>query len=118
MAEISPATALRQLQAAQAAMKKARKAMLLAREAPGDEALRHQALKAGWESLCRAHREMAAVPLPAATDPVMTRQLAVQRYASSLLVRLRRLARNDPAALDGIESDGIDAEGIDDEDLD
>jgi len=31
---------------------------------------------------------------------VMTKQLAVQRYATALLVRLRRLARNDPAAFD------------------
>ena len=30
----------------------------------------------------------------------MTKQLAVQRYATALLVRLRRLARNEPAALD------------------
>ena len=31
----------------------------------------------------------------------MTKQLAVQRYATALLVRLRRMARNDPGALDG-----------------
>ncbi len=30
----------------------------------------------------------------------MTKQLAVQRYATALLVRLRRIARNEPGALD------------------
>ena len=32
---------------------------------------------------------------PAANEPVMTKQLSVQRYATALLVRLRRVARND-----------------------
>jgi hypothetical protein len=36
----------------------------------------------------------------------MTRQLAVQRYATALLVRLRRLLRNE----------GIDTEGFPDDD--
>jgi hypothetical protein len=35
----------------------------------------------------------------------MTRQLAVQRYATSMLVRLRRLARNEPGALEGLDDD-------------
>jgi hypothetical protein len=34
----------------------------------------------------------------------MTRQLAVERYATALLVRLRRLVRNEP----GTESDDLD----------
>ena len=44
---------------------------------------------------------LAEIPVDAATEPVMTKQLAVQRYATALLVRLRRLARNEPNALEG-----------------
>jgi hypothetical protein len=47
---------------------------------------------------------MAAVPLAAANDAVMTRQLALQRYATALLVRLRRIARHDFAASDEDEA--------------
>jgi hypothetical protein len=93
MAEMSPATALRQLQQAQAGMKRARHALQLARE---DADFVPRAMSAGWESLIQAHRLLAAIPLEAATEPVMTRQLAVQRYATALLVRLRRLLRNEP----------------------
>ena len=63
-------------------------------------------LRAGWESLAQANRLMAEIPVAAADEAVMTRQLAVQRYATALLVRLRRLLRNE----------GIDAEGADDDD--
>ena len=44
---------------------------------------------------------MAGIPLAAADEAVMTRQLAVQRYATALLVRLRRLLRNEGIDLDG-----------------
>lgn len=108
MAEISSGTALRQLQQAQAVMKKSRKVMLLARDPNAAPEIRQRALLAGWESLGQAHRILAGIPLEAANDPVMTRQLAVQRYATSLLVRLRRLARNDPNALDGLDDDESD----------
>jgi hypothetical protein len=101
MAEISPATALRQLQQAQAGMKRARHALQVARE---DLSLAPRALKAGWESLSQAHRLLGSIPLEAATEPVMTRQLAVERYATALLVRLRRLVRNEP----GTASDDLD----------
>lgn len=112
MVEATPGTVLRQLQQAQAAMKKARKAMLPARAPDAGPEIRRRALQVGWESLAQAHRILAAVPLDAANDPVMTRQLAVQRYATSLLVRLRRLARNDPNALDGFDDD--DSEPLED----
>ena len=52
-------------------------------------------LKLGWESLAQAHRLLAAIPLAAATEPVMTKLLAVQRSATALLVRLRRVVRNE-----------------------
>lgn len=90
MPEMSPGTALRNLQQAQAGMKKARQALRLARNdpeaAPG-------VLKLGWESLAQSHRLLAAIPLAAANDAVLTKQLAVQRYATALLVRLRRIVR-------------------------
>ena len=38
---------------------------------------------------------MAAIPAEAADDDVLTKQLAVERYATALLVRLRRIKRNE-----------------------
>jgi hypothetical protein len=109
MAAMSPATALRNLQQAQAGMKKARQALRLARESSGqiDNA---PLLRVGWDGLAKAHRLLAEIPLDAATEPVMTKQLAVQRYATALLVRLRRIARNDPGALEGDDDDDLDDE--------
>jgi hypothetical protein len=92
MSEISPGAALRQIQQAQAELKKARQALRLAK---GDPQASRGVLKLGWESLAQAHRLLAAIPLAAATEPVMTKQLAVQRSATALLVRLRRVVRNE-----------------------
>ena len=100
MPAMSPGTALRNLQQAQAGLKKVRQLLRLARESETDVDPA-RILKAGWEGLAKAHRMLADIPVDAATEPVMTRQLAVQRYATALLVRLRRLARNEPGALDG-----------------
>lgn len=97
MSEMSSGTALRQLHQAQAGLKKARQAIRIARGNP-DRA--PSVLKVGWESLAQCNRVLATIPLAAADDAVMTRQLAVQRYATALLVRLRRLARNDFAGAD------------------
>lgn len=108
MAEMTHGTALRQLMAAQTGLKKARKTMLAARQAPEKEGLRHVALHEGWAALVRAHRDMAAIPLAATNEDVFTKQLALQRYATSMLVRLRRLARNDPNALDGLDGEDAD----------
>ena len=88
MSEMSPGTALRQLQQAQAGLKKARQVLRLAKSDPNAS---DRILEAGWESLGQAHRLLAAIPLAAADEAVMTKQLAVQRYATALLVRLRRL---------------------------
>jgi hypothetical protein len=103
MKEMTPGTALRNLQQAQAGLKKARQ---LLRQMRGEAPARPAVLKAGWESLALANRLMAEIPLMAADEAVMTRQLAVQRYATALLVRLRRLLRNE----------GMDPEGFADED--
>lgn len=100
MSELSPGAALRQLQRAQAGLKKARQALRNARPADDAHALQ-AALRIGWASLAQCHRLLAEIPLEAATEPVLTKQLAVQRYATALLVRLRRLVRNEPGALDG-----------------
>src|SRR5439155_12030409 len=93
---------LRQLQQAHAGLKKARQALRLVRSNPQAAP---QALSAGWESLMSCHRLLASIPLAAASEPVMTKQLSVQRYATALLVRLRRLARNDPGAFEGLDQD-------------
>src|SRR4051812_30196264 len=102
MADSSPGAVLRQLQQAQAVMKKARQALANARGGPADA---QGLLRIGWEALARANRILADVPLSAATDDVLTKQLAVQRYGTALLVRLRRIVRNEPNALDGLEDD-------------
>jgi len=110
MAEMSPGTALRQLQQAQAGLKKARRFLQQARENPG---VAEAALDAGWESLIQSHRLMAAIPRGAVDEAVMTRQLAVQRYATALLVRLRRLMRNE-----GLDPDAGAFDQDDDEEFD
>lgn len=107
MSEATPGAALRELQHAQAAMKKARQALAFVRREADPES-RSAAMRIGWDSLTRAHRILATIPLQAATEPVMTRQLAVQRYATALLVRLRRLARNDDFDADDHDSDEFD----------
>jgi hypothetical protein len=92
MSEMSPGAALRQIQQAQAGLKKARQALRLAK---GDPQASRGVLKLGWESLAQAHRLLATIPLAAATEPVMTKQVSVQRSATALLVRLRRVVRNE-----------------------
>jgi hypothetical protein len=83
---------LRQLQQAQAGLKKARELLKQARD---HETALPTVFEAGWESLSRSHRLMAEIPLEAIDDAVLTKQLAVQRYATALLVRLRRLHRQE-----------------------
>jgi hypothetical protein len=106
MPEMSPGAALRQLHQAQAGLKKARQALRLAK---GDPSAAEGVLKLGWESLAQTHRLLAAIPLVAADEAVMTRQLAVERYATALLVRLRRIVRNEFSAADD-DSDAEDEE--------
>ena len=89
MPEMTPGTALRQLQQAQAGMKKARQALRLAK---GDPQARPASPQARLGEPGPGPSPVAAIPLAAANEPVMTKQLAVQRYATALLVRLRRLA--------------------------
>ena len=110
MTEMSPGAVLRQLQQAQAGMKKARQFLLQARAVAAGPEARQDAPRVGWESLARAHRILAEVPLAAATEAVLTKQLAVQRYATALLVRLRRIVRNEPGALEGLEDEDFDSE--------
>jgi hypothetical protein len=92
MAEMSPGTALRQLRQAHAGLKKARQLITQARQ---DPRLIPPAFNAGWSSLVQAHQLMAAIPVEAVDDAVLTQQLSVQRYATALLVRLRRLVKHD-----------------------
>jgi hypothetical protein len=108
MAEMSAGTALRNLQQAHAALKRARQALRLVRGG-GDPEAAQGTLRVGWEALARAHRLLADIPVGATNDAVMTKQLSVQRYATALLVRLRRLARNEVGDL------GADDEDFEDE---
>jgi hypothetical protein len=107
MPEMTAGAALRQLQHAQANMKKARQALRLA---AGDPDAVPRLLELGWQSLVDTHRVLAAIPLAALDESVMTKQLAVQRYATALLVRLRRLQRRDFSASD----EDVDLEDQDD----
>jgi hypothetical protein len=107
MPEMTPGTALRELQHAQAGLKKARALLKQARDNPR---LLPKVFDAGWQSLSQAHRMIAAIPATAADDDVLTKQLAVERYATALLVRLRRIKRNQGA--DG----AVDVDRFGDED--
>ena len=114
MAEMSPGTALRDLQKAQAGMKKARE---LLKQAEGEPAtLLDAVFAAGWESLTQAYRLMAAIPAAAVDDEVLTKQLAVGRYATRFLVRLRRLKRHGTAGSGEIGDDEDDFGNDDSED--
>jgi hypothetical protein len=91
MSGMSPGAALRELQQAQAGLRKARELLKQVKDNPR---LLPKVFDAGWESLAKAHRMMGAIPATAADDDVLTKQLAVERYATALLVRLRRIKRN------------------------
>jgi hypothetical protein len=107
MPEMSAGAALRELQQAHASLRKARELLTLARHDPRSAAA---AFRTGWESLTAAHRLMAAIPGQAANDAVLTKQLAVERYATALLVRLRRLKRHEGAE-SGIACDSDESSG-------
>lgn len=104
MAEMSAGTALRNLQQAHAALKRARQALASIRGGDDPDAAQG-VLRVGWDALARTHRLLAEIPVGAANDAVMTKQLSVQRYATALLVRLRRLARNEVGELSGDDGD-------------
>lgn len=106
MPEMSAATALRTLQQAQAGLRKARSALRAARPSASSPQGLPEVMKVGWEGLAHCHRLLATIPLAAATEPVLTKQLAVQRYATALLVRLRRVARNEPGGDDDLDDEG------------
>jgi hypothetical protein len=111
MQEMSSGAALRQLQQAHAGLKKARQLLKQARD---PERAVPSVFEAGWESLSRCHRLMAGISLAAVDDAVLPKQLAVQRSATALLVRLRRLHRQDRIGPEGVSSE-VDQFG--DEDL-
>ena len=105
MAERTSGSVLRDVQQAQAGMKKVRQALAAARQDPDVDEKR--LLEMGWQSLARAHKVLAETPLSAASDEVMTRSISMQRYATALLVRLRRLARHGGGGLDGLDDDDL-----------
>ncbi|MFO0891507.1 MAG: hypothetical protein U0790_20490 [Isosphaeraceae bacterium] len=107
MPEMTPALALRDLKQVHAGLKKARQLVTQARESP---ALAPAALDTGWESLVRAHRLMASIPRSAVDEAVLGQQISVQRYATALLVRLRRLLRREEADAGDDLADDLDDE--------
>lgn len=109
MADRTPGAVLRDLNQAQDQMRKTRKLMTQVRSEPAGSPSRERAVAAGWTALAKTHRLLAEIPFEAATDPVLLRQLAVQRYATALLVRLRRLTRNEAMGDESDEFDDHDA---------
>ena len=97
MAEMSPGTALRELQRAQSTLRKAREIVRIARNDPEPSP---RAFQAGWEGLRLAHAILASITVEAANEAVLTKHLAVSRYATALLVRLRRLQRRETGPID------------------
>ncbi len=106
MPGMSPGTALRELQQAQAGLRKARELLKQVKDNPR---MLPKVFDAGWEGLAKAHGIMAAIPAEAANDDVLTKQLAVERYATALLVRLRRIKRNQSAEAASGDDDGLGA---------
>jgi hypothetical protein len=100
MGAMTSGEALRQLRLAQAGMKKVRQSLALLRREDVAPGAVQAAMKSGWASLSQAYRLLSSIPLEAASDEVLTRQIALQRYATALLVRLRRLARAEGGAED------------------
>ena len=98
MAERTPGAVLRDLNQTQDLMRKARKLIAQVRSEPLGSPGRQKATEVGWAALVKTHTLLAAIPLDAATEPVLVKQLSVQRYATALLVRLRRLTRNEVIA--------------------
>jgi hypothetical protein len=108
---MSPGAALRQIQQAHAGLKKARQLLKMGKDNP-DAA--PKVFEAGWNSLTQTHRLLASIPSSALDDTVLTKQLALERYATALLVRLRRLWRQGSTDSD---SDAVaDDDRYDDED--
>ena len=105
MAGMSPGTALRQIQQAHAGLKKARQLLKMGKDNP---AAAPKLFEAGWDSLTQAHRVLASIPIAALDDTVLTKQLALERYATALLVRLRRLLRKENVDTDAADDDQYD----------
>ncbi len=105
MAGMSPGTALRQIQQAHAGLKKARQLLKMGKD---DPAAAQKLFEAGWDSLTQAHRVLASIPIAALDDTVLTKQLALERYATALLVRLRRLMRKENVDTDAADDDHYD----------
>jgi len=97
MPGMSPGAALRELQRANAYLKRSRAAL---KQAKDDPSLRPMVFRMGWEGLRQAYTVITLIPIESADDAVLTRAIAVQRYATALLVRLRRLQRQDAASGD------------------
>jgi hypothetical protein len=113
MQEMTPGAALRELQQAQAGLRKARELLKLTKHDP--RALT-SSFAAGWKSLAQAHRLMASIPSEAADDAVLTKQLSVARYATALLVRLRRLKRHESDDSGLADDEDEESAGADDKD--
>lgn len=108
MSAMTPGAALRELQVARGNVRKARELLKQYKDAsPGVGS----PIAACWQSLQAAHRVLSAIPLGAADDEVLTKQLALARYATALLVRLRRLMRQ--GSVDSLADD--DSHAWDDE---
>ncbi len=102
MAGMSPKAALRELERANAYLKRSRAAL---KQAKDDPSARLLVFRMGWEGLRQAYAVITLIPIESADDAVLSRAIAVQRYATALLVRLRRLHRQDAASGDGAADD-------------
>jgi hypothetical protein len=97
MPGMSPGAALRELERANAHLRRSRAAL---KQAKDDPSLRPLVFRMGWEGLRQAYAVITLIPMESADDAVLSRAIAVQRYATALLVRLRRLKRQDAASDD------------------
>lgn len=110
MAITTPGAATRHLQTARQALRKSRQAIRFLKESASsgsepDPKILQGVLQSGWTTLTKVHAMLAELPLEVADEDIMLQMLSVQRYATALLVRLRRLSRGDLAGAEGPDDD-------------
>lgn len=108
MSNMTPGLALRQILASKNSLRKARQSLTLLR---GDDSVSPKQLsdtiRHAWQALTQTHKLLGELPFEAASEDVMLKQISLERYATALLVRLRRLARGDLSAADPGDDDEV-----------